>query len=179
MKINMQKNATRDKERHPQEADRKARRTRNRIWRTAIAAVIAATILAGCISTGIPVAVDVDPLGWRTGDTLAIRLENADTVGMYDIGLLVRCDKTFAEQQLPLNIRITTPDSLRYEEELTATFLDDVPKNTDYSETLIPYRRQVQLATTGTYMFEIVPRKDNVRGIWSVGIVRELSRRAN
>ncbi len=116
---------------------------------------------------------DIDPLGWGARDTLRIEVDNRDTVSRRKISLLFRFDETFEERQIPLSMRVTTPDSLQYEESFTAMPGNRVKANNDYYEAVVPYRSDAVLSQCGVYIFEVVNAGKELRGLWGAGITTE------
>lgn len=129
--------------------------------------------LAGCMRPETVQTVDIDPLGWSTRDTLRFRFDNIDTVSLRDIGILFRFDGTFAERQIPLSMKVTTPDSLHYEENFTAVLYDRAQAGKEYYEAVAPYRSNAVLSRRGIYMFEIVNAGQELTGLWGAGIINE------
>lgn len=141
--------------------------------RSITVAVLSACALAGCRPTaGVKIA-DLDPLGWGVTDTACIEFINTDTLTPRCINLLLRVDRNFKPNDIPLTIRVMTPDSLWYEERFTARPAPIEPSGKDYRETTIPYRDNVMLSALGKYIFRVSPTEGTVRGAWGIGITTQ------
>ncbi len=116
---------------------------------------------------------DIDPLGWGVRDTLRFEVDNRDSVSRRDISVLFRFDGTFAERRIALTVSVTTPDSLRYEENFTAVLGDRIKANNDFYEAVAPYRSDAVLSQCGVYIFEVVKAGEELRGLWGAGITTE------
>lgn len=130
-----------------------------------------ATLAYGCTSVDKERVADIDPTGWHTDAPATVAVMNTDTVAVYDIAILVRVDNTLVLQMLPIVIRTTTPDLIRFEETLNLPLMPLAPMKEDYYEMTIPYRSDVVLDRAGKYTFEISTRTDGVRGVWGIGII--------
>lgn len=139
------------------------------MFRSAVLIALICASVTGCLRPDMVKVTDVDPLGWQVGDAVRIEMLNTDTTGLRRLDLLVRFDQTFDCAQLPLTVRIDTPDSLWHEERFTATFGDVRRVNNDFFEAAIPFRDKVLLNRQGTYVFRIANAGDEVRGIWGAG----------
>ena len=137
--------------------------------------ILFATLVAlvGCVRPGAVWTADIDPQGWGVRDTLRFEVDNRDTVSMRDICVLFRFDGTFAEQKIPLAVRVTTPDSLCYEENFTAVLGDRIKANNDFYEAVAPYRSNAVLSQRGIYIFEVVNAGEELGGLWGAGIMTE------
>lgn len=129
--------------------------------------------MGGCMRTETVMTADIDPLGWTAQDTLRFEVVNSDTLSRRDISILFRFDNNFAERQIPLTVRVTTPDSLWYEEGFTAVLRNRVRANNDFREAVAAYRSDVVLSREGVYVFEVVNAGKEVGGLWGAGIITE------
>lgn len=113
------------------------------------------------------VVTDVRPGGWS--DAAALEYENADTLSLRDMTLMVRHDDRIAGDSVTLRISVYTPDSLLLKESLRL----DVPRSHKAAalagEIDAPYRQKVRLGKQGVYRIEITPAR-TVKGISAVGM---------
>lgn len=117
---------------------------------------------------------DVDPRGWRAGDAVVLKYENADTIGRRPLNLVLRCDRGFSLSALPLEITVTTPDSVSFTERIEADMHAGVSANKSGFEAIVPYRSNAVLDRSGTYLFAFSPlTPESVKGVTAIGIVRE------
>ena len=129
--------------------------------------------MAGCVRPASVSTANIDPLGWSTRDTVRLEVINKDTLSQRSIGILFRFDNTFPDSELSLTVRVSTPDSLWYEENFTARLGSPVRANNDYYEATAPYRHGVVLMREGAYIFEILNTGGEVRGLWGAGMIIE------
>lgn len=129
--------------------------------------------LTGCVRPEGIRTTDIDPLGWERGDTAKIEIQNNDTLTPRTLSLLLRFDNTLEKREIPLRIKVTTPDSLWYAEGFTAKITDEVRVNNDFYESVIPYRTDAVLSRPGRYLFEITNAGGELRGVWGIGIVAD------
>ena len=130
-------------------------------------------LATGCMRPDAVRTADINPLGWRGTDTLRLEAVGKDTISHRAISILFRFDNTFKNKEIPLTVRVTTPDSLWYEEGFTAVLGNPVRANNDFYEAAAPYRHDVVFMREGPYVFEIVNAGGELRGLWGAGIVIE------
>jgi hypothetical protein len=114
---------------------------------------------------------DVNRNGWS--EQVDVCYDNRDTSSLYDMSIALRVGNRFQAKELPLHVVFVTPDSLRYEERVVlpvkAAPLQDDSRRV---EILVPYRRDVRLASSGIYGVSITP-ECSVVGIEAIGVVFE------
>lgn len=114
------------------------------------------------------VMTDVDSGRWE--ESVTVVYENADTVSLYDMSVVLRVTPGFDMWQLPLDMEILSPDSMRMREQLTLATADAEPSPVSYGrEVEFPYRRRVRLHSQGGYTVNITPRTP-VAGVESAGV---------
>ena len=132
-------------------------------------------IVATCWGCGVsPVVVsmaDVNRNGWS--EQVDVCYDNHDTSSLYDMSIALRVGNRFQAKELPLHVVFVTPDSLRYEERVVLP-VKAAPLQGDSRrvEILVPYRRDVRLASRGIYGVSITP-ECSVVGIEAIGVVFE------
>lgn len=137
-------------------------------WGAGIAMATASmSALTGCTATDYAVAEDLQGAVWC--DSIALPIHNVDTITRRSLRVFFRVENDFREDTLTTFVRLTTPDSLRYEEPFAVTFpRDDAPASIR-REAVVTYRRNVVLNQQGIYRFDIVPAR-RVEGIEAIGL---------
>lgn len=110
---------------------------------------------------------DVNPYGWE--ESVRVKIENADTMTLRNLSLVIRANKQFREDTLRLEISLQTPDSARFCEELALPIRHRHRPAALRLVDEIPYRRDVVLDRFGTYWFTLRPLHP-IRGIEAAGI---------
>lgn len=136
---------------------------------TLFAAVVC---LAMCVACGIDqcrvAMTDVDSGSWD--DTITVSYENIDTTAVYDLSVVLHVSHDFDLPELPLNIEILTPDSMRLREDVTLATAAIESSEISYSKDVeAPYRRSIRLYRQGIYTISITPREP-VAGVESAGV---------
>lgn len=135
--------------------------------------IYACLVAAGCVHPQAASTADIDPTGWRGDNTVRLEVDNTDTVSQRNITFLFRFDEAFDLRNIPLTVKVTTPDSLWYEEDFTAVMKNPVRRNNDFYEASVPYRHSVTLSRTGRYQFEVANANGEIFGIWGLGLIIE------
>lgn len=125
--------------------------------------------MSGCLSHHTERVADIDPLGWRGGDTIRVGYDNTDTVRLRKISLIFRYNSSFHTDTLRVVLRTVSPDSLCFEEKLRLPIAFTGIKRHDHFEAVVPYRHNNVLGRRGTYIFQFIP-SDTYTGITAVGI---------
>ena len=108
-----------------------------------------------------------DPRGWDA--PAEICLSNDDTLTLRRLTLLFHCNADFGCDSLPLEITVSTPDSLIWSEHFTARPLLRRKVAAVAMTAGVPYREDVVLGRPGDYTFELTPCCP-VRGVEAAGI---------
>lgn len=124
-------------------------------------------VTVACGSTGRSVEVhDVDSEAWYAVEEY--KFNNEDSLSLRDISIVLRYNKGYVADSLPLSVLTISPDSLLFEEHFTL----HIPRLADMrpEEHTFLYRRDVKLQRKGSYTFRLTPLTPT-KGIASVGIV--------
>ncbi len=124
-------------------------------------------LMSGCVTPCRCVAVDVRDGIWDT--SVAIRVDNADTVTLHNAVIFLRCNERFSQDTLTLSVMTTTPDSLRCEENLRLVVPPQVTPAPLSGEVTVTYRERIRWDRLGVYTIQITPVRP-VRGVEAVGI---------
>lgn len=138
------------------------------MWRKGLI-IIAAMLLMGCLAEIDSVATSVDPSGWYSGQPKMLAFDNSDTTALNTMSLIVKYNKQLTTNNLQLNIKVLTPDSLTMTETVEVsvpTRRGDVSRSTVAVE---PFRCHAQLARMGIYRFEIEPTHP-IFGVTGIGV---------
>lgn len=111
--------------------------------------------------------VDVNAGMWD--DKATLTLVNNDTAAMRDLDLILHVNDNFDAEEIQLDIKVLTPDSLRYTERVALPVAARRPKDGQRHDIAIPYRRNVVFRRTGKYAVEITP-VEGVSGVEAAGI---------
>lgn len=128
--------------------------------------VVVAIMATACGSTTRSVEMhDTERSTWSTAEVF--HYDNHDTLTMRDIAIVVRYDKGYLADSVPMRILCLSPDSLVVEERFTL----HIPHLGDMhpAEHTFPYRSHVVLGRVGHYTFRLTP-DHSVEGIESIGI---------
>lgn len=118
--------------------------------------------------------VDINPRGWGAGDAVILKYENTDTIGRHALSVVLRCDREFSLNALPLEITVTTPDSVSFTDRIEADMRAGVSANKSGFEAVAPYRSSVMFDRQGTYIFAFSPlTRESVTGVTAIGIAME------
>lgn len=139
----------------------------------AYAGAAACLFLTGCLSPhGVRVG-QVDPLGWERADAVALTYANGDSLASRRVSVIVRYDDRYAFDGLPLQIRVTGPDSV------TETVYATVPlrhsrsgKTVKYYDAERLWRDSMVFGRCGDYTFRLAHELPGgeAEGIVAVGI---------
>lgn len=132
-----------------------------------IVAILGLWLFVGCMHPTQAVMKDVNPYGWRT--TAKIELENGDTSTLRDISLVVRTNRQFRADTIPVAITLLTPDSCHFDEEVAFPMRHRHSPAALRLISELGYRNKVKLNHLGTYTIEITPLRP-LSGIEAVGI---------
>ena len=129
-------------------------------------------VLVGCNrSETLTKLADIDPEGWNGSKPCRIVVANEDTVRLSDISFIFRYDESYDNSLDSLTVRITTPDTLWYQERIATPLSRKQTTNTGFYEDSVPYRQNVRLSSRGEYIFELSPAGGNATGIWGAGVM--------
>lgn len=128
---------------------------------------VIALLGVSCLRPTQAVMEDTSPLGWA--DTVVLAVENGDTTTLRDLSLVVRSNREFRCDSLPLEITLLTPDFRYYSEQITFPIRHERSAAALRRVNEIPYRRRVILNRIGTYRLILFPSIP-VEGIEAVGI---------
>ncbi|MBE6196367.1 MAG: hypothetical protein E7137_04655 [Rikenellaceae bacterium] len=124
-------------------------------------------LLCGCTRPTQAVMADVDPYKWS--EEAAVKIENADTLTLRDLSLVIRSNRLFREDTLHLELTLRTPDSSRYSEVVAFPVRHIHRPAALRLIDEIPYRHDVILNQFGTYRLTLKPLHP-IRGIEAAGI---------
>ncbi len=124
-------------------------------------------LMVGCMRPTQAVMEDVNPYGWS--EMVEVEFENGDTTTQRDLYLVIRNNRDFRADSLPLRITLVNPDSAHYSEPVTAPMQHRRTPAALHPTDEIPYRRRVVLNRMGSYRICIEPLAE-VRGVEAVGI---------
>lgn len=112
---------------------------------------------------------DVDSGHWEKDATVVY--DNTDTSTLFDLTIILHVKPDFEQRQLPLDIEILSPDSLRVRERLNLAVLDGhaAPSASYGRDVEIPYRQRIRLRREGAYTIRITPRQA-ISGVESAGV---------
>lgn len=110
---------------------------------------------------------DVDPYEWS--EPIVVKIENADTLTLRDLSVVIRSNRHFREDTLYLELKLQAPDSSRFCEEVA--FPMHHPHRPAALRLIdeIPYRQDVVLNRFGAYWFSLRPLHPT-RGVEAAGI---------
>lgn len=132
-----------------------------------IVALLAVVLMTGCVSKPRTIEVSDMPMSvWASPED--IFYDNSDTLQRRELSILLRYDKGYHSDSIPMRILTISPDSLVLEESFTLR----VPHLADMrpQEQIFSYRRNVVLLRQGRYHFRLTP-EEPVEGIRSVGLI--------
>lgn len=124
-------------------------------------------LMSGCTRPTQAVMADVDPFSWS--EAAIVKVENADTLTLRDLSIVIRANRHFRADTLHLEIALRGPDSTRFSE------LVALPMHHSHRPAAlrlideIPYRRDVIFSRFGTYHLSLKPLNP-IRGIEAAGI---------
>lgn len=136
--------------------------------RAVAATLLCAVVLtvAGCMAPRNSFFAGVNPQHWEHPAEVVV--PNGDTLSMRRLSVVLRCNRSFGSDSLPLDIAVISPDSQRFCESVVL----GIP---EYRQTAVtgivsvPYRENVCLRRCGDYKFVFKPHAA-VQGIEAVGI---------
>lgn len=135
--------------------------------RHTLVAVAAAFVLHACTTHSQVCMERVEGAVWS--NEVSVEVENSDTVALRQLNILLRHNSNFDGGEVPLRIKIVTPDGRFHEEQHTFAVDARVTPSVVSSVVSIPYRSDVQLSMGGVYMFVFEPLA-RLRGVEAVGI---------
>ena len=110
---------------------------------------------------------DVNVNDWHEAVTLEF---DNNTEQICDLNIMLHINSRFDAQQIALQIKMFSPDSLFHTEQVLLPSPVEWSKPTASSTDMeIPYRRNVSLRHKGKYIFEITPLED-ISGVEAAGI---------
>jgi hypothetical protein len=128
---------------------------------------VAATLSACNITPDDVVMTDVNVRKWHK--TATLEYDNSSEQER-NLSIILHINNRFEAEHIDLQIKMFSPDSLFYTEDvhLKSAIEWSLPtsKSTDIE---IPYRRNVSLMHKGTYTIQITPL-ESIRGVESVGM---------
>lgn len=130
--------------------------------------VLGAFILSACgVKSNTVVMSDVDLRGWQKTATITYDNTSLDERQM---SVMLHVNSKFDAECINLEVKMLTPDSLCYEEQvkLTCPATKKIP-TAGSIDIEIPYRYGVRLRKKGLYTFELTPTQ-SVAGIEAIGI---------
>ena len=124
--------------------------------------------LSSCsVMPDMVVMKDVDVNNWH--EPISLEWEN-NSEQVRDLSIMLHVNSLFDAQQIALQIKIYSPDSLYHTEQVvlpcTAELSQTTARATDVE---IPYRRNVSLKHKGKYIVEITPL-ECISGVEAAGI---------
>ncbi len=118
-------------------------------------------ILTACTTdTLFENTIVIEPSGWKQDHFLSFSFPVEDTIGQYDISLLIRNDARYNYSNLFLFIRTTAPAGQEIKDTIEIRMADERGKwlgkgiGGKYTRE-IPYKTQVQFPQKGNYTIEI------------------------
>lgn len=129
---------------------------------------ISSLILTACSITPNMVAMsDVDNKDWSEAAQLTY---TNSSIEQCDMSIVIHVNHSFAMEELPLQITMFTPDSLRYTEQVVLPVKHQQLRPTTIAADIeLPYREDVHLRCKGEYTWHITPSQ-NITGVEAVGI---------
>lgn len=123
--------------------------------------------LCGCTRPTQAVMADVNPYGWE--EEVRVKIENADTLTLRDLSLVVRANRNFRLDTLHVEVTLKSPEAAQFSEvvALPIRHLHRPAALRLIDE--IPYRHDVVLNRFGTYWVTLRPLSP-IRGIEAAGI---------
>lgn len=132
------------------------------------ASMLGAFILSACgVKSNTVVMGDVDLRGWH--NTATITYDNS-SLDERQMSVMLHVNSKFDAEYINMEVKMLTPDSLSFEEQvkLTCPATKEIP-TAGSIDIEIPYRQNVRLRKKGLYTFELTPMQ-SVAGIEAVGI---------
>lgn len=136
-----------------------------------LSAIVLYTLMHSCADAPREWAADTNSHEWNSTDTVAVRIEKADTATLNDITLFVRYNTSLDRCALPLCLTAIAPDSTT-SQSITVILNIDKPARsfTRHREHEQPYRLHTPLSRQGRYTILITPSEGAVKGVAAVGI---------
>ncbi|MBR2326172.1 MAG: hypothetical protein IKA49_02290 [Alistipes sp.] len=129
--------------------------------------LLAALLCVGCIAPCNTKMTSVKSGSWE-GAT-RVEFDNSDTILLRSIAVALRYNSSFSATELPLNIKVITPDGRHFEEPFVL-HIGNVKRATTISQSVaIPYRQDVLFSMEGTYTFIFEPQSA-VKGVEAIGV---------
>lgn len=128
---------------------------------------------SSCLSPHSERVVDVDPIGWASGQGVELRFENLDTLSVRDLDVLLRGDGNFRDKQFSCEIMVTAPSGKTFYEDVDLDFEGRITENhnSGMQDYQLNYRSEVLLSERGEYSVRFTPRTNEpIRGVWGIGV---------
>ncbi len=122
---------------------------------------------SSCTRPTQAVMEDVDPYGWNKA--VVVTIENADTLTLRDLSVVIRSNRNFRADTLHLEFTLHTPDSAYFRELLALPMSHPHRPASLCMVDEIPYRHNVILNRFGTYHITLRPLYP-IKGIEAAGL---------
>lgn len=130
--------------------------------------LLIAICFVGCVIENVPTMTDVCPVEWD--NTESVIFDNIDSVSLRDIAVVVQFNSQFKADTFSLKIKITTPDSVQFEEVIRMQKSRKHGSSLVSNEFVVPYRKDVLFRHIGKYRVEFSPFI-KIEGVEAVGVV--------
>lgn len=115
------------------------------------------------------VVADVSPGGWQVGESVELRYNNTDTLGLYDLWVVARAEVAREGQTVCIGVECMSPDSVVVAGEVVLE--PQVAKGGTLSEVRSLWVADAQLHKQGEYILRLKNvGTESVEGLWTVGV---------
>ncbi len=134
-------------------------------------------LLAGCTRPAYVEQHDLPAAGWHQDSVLTYTVPVTDTVGYYDVQLMVRTDNNYPYQNLWLFVTEYRDSTLVTCDTIECMLADDrgqwLARGNTYHDLPLLYAPRQRFPRTGNYTYTIQQgmREETLRGVRSMGVV--------
>lgn len=133
-------------------------------WWIAVAVVL---LLAGCRVEPVgSIVVDTPRKGWC--EAVELRYDNADTLGVYTIGVVLSVENDLVAESVALRVGCTSPSGATTEGRLVLT-APERHSGGSFTELAAEWVSGARLPESGDYLFTLTPEKEQ-NGVWMAGV---------
>lgn len=131
--------------------------------------MVIALLATACAERPVGAVVVDTPRGvWYEGESVGLEYENSDTVGLYNVGVVLRREAPKSDESVKLAVRVESPSGKRYDNFVVLPVVER-HSGGSFAESTGEWVESALFGELGIYRFTLTPTKD-LKGVWTAGV---------